>query len=132
MCSESLASILIVDDQKNWRKVLSLLLKNDPYKVIDADSFENAKNKLDSRYFDLVVLDVRMVDNDTFNVDGLALLNYIRDNHPTTKTIILTGYPDSVKDRSQVDAFILKVPPGSTFDEQGFRNLVHRILNKEK
>ena len=130
MCSVNLASILIVDDQENWRKALKRALKDTPYYVSVAKGFEEGQSQLSKRSFDLVVLDVRMEDDDIFNVDGLALLNYVKEKYPNARTILLTGYPDSVKDKANVDAFILKVPLRSTFDEEEFRNVVERLINQ--
>jgi len=116
--------ILVIDDQKNWRELLQILLEKDGFQVTTTKSFGECKDVLQKAIFDVVVLDVRLVDQDTFNVEGLALLNEIRMKSSSTKTVILTGYPDSIKTETGADAIILKVPPEKTFDKAAFRKLI--------
>ena len=121
-------SILVVDDQPNWRLALSALLKSEGFAVTQARNFEDAKAILVSSVFDVAVLDVRLVDEDIFNVEGLELLGFVRANSPATRVIILTGYPEGIKRELEADAFILKVPKGSTFDSVGFTNLIREFI----
>jgi DNA-binding NtrC family response regulator len=130
MSSSIIGRVLVVDDQQNWREALKVLLEAEGLHVSEADSFEHAENVLVQSVFDLVVLDVRLVDEDVFNVEGLGLLDLIKTSHPSTRVIILTGYPQSVKEKTEADAFVLKVPPGSTFESTEFRNLVIRLVRE--
>jgi DNA-binding NtrC family response regulator len=90
--------ILIVDDQENWRQALRILLESEGFAVLEATTFHEAEDALAGTSFDVVVLDVRLVDEDMFNVEGLALQNMISAKNPDTRIVILTGYPKSVKD----------------------------------
>lgn len=122
-------NILVVDDQKNWRDALFSILTQAGYCVDLAEWFDEAKEKLKRNIYSLVILDVRLVDEDIFNVDGLELLQFVNENFPEMRTVLLTGYPDSVKDKKEVDAFILKVPFGATFDKQKFIHSINNILD---
>lgn len=122
--------ILIVDDQANWREAQKILLESEGFDVFEATNFREAEDALATSSFNVVVLDVRLVDEDTFNVEGLALQNMIRANSPETRIVILTGYPKSVKDTSDADAFIFKVPQGSTFDTTAYKKLIRELTQR--
>lgn len=131
MCPDT-PHILIVDDQDNWRLALTILLESEGYQVSQASNYKEAKTRLRRTTFDLVVLDVRLEDQDTYNVDGLDLLNTIRAKSPATRIIILTGYPDSLKTTPPADAVILKAPHGKRFDSVGFKRKVKELLRKAR
>jgi DNA-binding NtrC family response regulator len=123
--------ILIVDDQENWRKVLSLLLETD-YVVKTVDNDIEAEKAIGTFSFDVVVLDVRLIDKDIFDVSGIALIEKIKKQRSNTGVILLTGYPDSLKsERLQkygADAYFLKAREGRSFDVDGFRKKVHKLV----
>jgi len=121
--------VLIVDDQDNWRIALRTLIEEASVRVTEASNFADAKRLLTSTRFDLVVLDVRLVDQDEFNVEGLDLLNLIHAVSPATKTVILTGYPESIRTAPpDADAFVFKVPQGAHFDSRAFKKRIKELL----
>lgn len=122
--------ILVVDDQKNWRELLKILLEKDGFQVTTVESFGECQDTLQRITFDLVILDLRLVDQDTFNVEGLALLHEIRTKSSSTRVVILTGYPDSIKSETGADAVILKVPPEKTFDKVAFKKLIRELIRQ--
>jgi len=128
--------VLVVDDQVNWRKALINLLTKEGYLVNAVACFEEAVEKLSHDEFDLVVLDVRLVDRDTFNIQGLELLGLVKAREPAPKVVILTGYPESIREgvleQYGADALVLKVPPGSKFDSKGFKEQVRKLLIASK
>ena len=83
-----------------------------------------------------MVLDVRLVDTDVFNVQGLELLRLVKTQEAAQKTIILTGYPESIRkgvlEEYGADALVLKVPPGSRFNSRGFTDKVQELLKESK
>ena len=98
MNSKTAHNILVVDDQENWREALTLLLDGEGYKVETAEYFEDAIHFLSKMHFDLVILDVRLVDPDVFNVQGVELLRLIKSQKNAPKVVMLTGYPESLRD----------------------------------
>jgi CheY-like chemotaxis protein len=80
-------NILVVDDEaavnNNIRKILA---KND-YFVDQAFSKAEAIDKIKTKPFKLVLLDLKMP-----GVQGLELLETIRESQPESKVIIVTGY----------------------------------------
>jgi CheY-like chemotaxis protein len=131
MSSKTSGHILVVDDQDNWRKALTCLLGDAGHTVKTAACFEDALDEISHDTFDIVVLDVRLVDADVFNVQGIELLRLLKTQKTVPGMIILTGHPESI--RPQVleeigDALVLKVPPGSKFDRKGFKDKILKLL----
>ena len=133
MRQEKIARILVVDDQLKWRNALQMILEQEGYTVMTASDFESACILLDSCDFDLVTLDVRLVDDRAFNVQGLGLLQRIKRFQPEIKVIILTGYPENIREgfleEHKADALLLKVPEGARFDKIAFQQLVKTLLS---
>lgn len=125
---ESRGHVLVVDDQDNWRLALKVLLESEGLQVSQASGFEEAEIALTETSFDVVVLDVRLVDEDILNVDGLELLRLIETDHPSTHTVILTGYPESIKKDPEADALILKAPEGRPFDSAEFKKEIKKLV----
>ena len=80
-------NILIVDDEKNTREGLKLILDNNNYNILIAEDGEKAKEILADENIDLVITDLKMP-----KVDGMELIDYIKTNSPDTETIMLTGH----------------------------------------
>ena len=125
--------ILVVDDQDNWREALTSLLSKEGYMVKTVKCFEDAVHEIEQNNFDLYVLDVRLVDTDVFNIQGLEILRFIKDRKKDAKVIILTGYPEIIRDKFlekyNVEALLLKVPSGSRFNSKEFINQVQNLLH---
>jgi DNA-binding NtrC family response regulator len=80
------ATVLIVDDEKHTREGLARALQGD-YRVLLADSGEQALDLLAGESVDLVLSDIRMP-----GMDGLALMRRIRARTPQPIVILLTAY----------------------------------------
>ncbi len=79
--------ILVVDDDPLIRGSLYEYLRGQRYEVeMAADGLE-AINQMTRHAFDLVITDWKMTQ-----VDGLHLLNHIKDNHGHVNVVILTGF----------------------------------------
>ncbi len=81
--------VLVVDDEASMRQVLEIVLGNDGYEVHTASDVAEARDLLQSHYYDCVVTDLRMNDQ---RDAGLVLLNWIQENMPTTPAIMMTAY----------------------------------------
>ncbi len=81
--------ILVVDDEDALRTVLSAELEGEGYQVGTAADGQEAINILGKSAFDLILLDIKMP-----NVDGFEVLKFVKENHPKTKVIMLTGFAD--------------------------------------
>lgn len=83
--------IVIVDDEPKIRNGLSKLLSSRPgFEIIGV--FENAMEALEQlsvSYADVIITDIKMPE-----INGLDLINRIREKDENTKIIILSGYSD--------------------------------------
>ncbi|MSO21843.1 MAG: sigma-54-dependent Fis family transcriptional regulator [Acidobacteria bacterium] len=80
-------SILVVDDESAIRENLELLLSDANYKVTLAENGTEGLKKLESEFFDLVLLDVMMPDK-----NGLEVLREIHLSSPETAIIMITAF----------------------------------------
>lgn len=74
--SQSKGSILMVEDEDNFRDVLKLNLELEGYSVTCAENGAIALKQVEEEYFDLVILDVMLPEVDGFDVcQGIRLKN---------------------------------------------------------
>lgn len=83
----TLPKILLVDDEERFRTNLSKMLAAHGFEVTAADSGQGALAELGLQPFDVVLLDLRMP-----GLSGLETLKAIKQDHPDTEVIILTGH----------------------------------------
>ena len=90
--------VLIVDDQRDVRRVLSAGLATLPMKidVVDVPSAEEAMLVAHGSY-DLMISDVRLP-----GISGLVLVSRVQKLHPTMKIMLITGLTDP-KIRQEVE-----------------------------
>ena len=86
----SVATILVVDDDELVRKTLSVLVSSLGYNCLVASDGIEATEMLQSKHCDLVLSDIKMP-----NMDGLELLKHIIRHHSGTDVIIATGYNET-------------------------------------
>ncbi|MCI0572535.1 MAG: response regulator [Myxococcaceae bacterium] len=82
--------ILIVDDDESVRDVISVLLREEGYNCLTSPSAELALSLVGAEETPLVISDMKMPGR-----DGLWLLENLRDSHPDTSVIMLTGFGDT-------------------------------------
>jgi DNA-binding NtrC family response regulator len=80
-------NILIVDDEEDFRITLVKRLQKRRLNVFGADSGPQALKMMQSKIFDVVVLDVKMP-----GMDGIDTIREIKKLHPLTEVILLTGH----------------------------------------
>ncbi|MDM0088158.1 MULTISPECIES: sigma 54-interacting transcriptional regulator [unclassified Variovorax] len=89
------ARLLVVDDDPDLLRLLSMRLNSAGYQVTAVTSAESALTQLEIEHPQLVLSDVRLPGR-----DGLALFDEIRKHHPTLPVILLTAHgtiPDAVE-----------------------------------
>lgn len=82
-------SILVVDDEESLRTVLSSELVSEGYDVGTAADGDDAMTEMQKKSYDLLLLDIKMP-----RVNGFEVLRYVKDKHPRTRVIMLTGFAD--------------------------------------
>src|SRR5271169_6341594 len=83
-----LAHILVVDDEKSICELLEITFRKDGHRVEIAHSVSEAKRKLESGIFDIIISDVRMPGE-----GGVDLLKFTKEIAPNTFFLLVTGVP---------------------------------------
>lgn len=84
-----MAKILLIEDDVAFCKLLEKFLIKKLYVVTAVFSAEEAKSKIKSDKFDLIITDLRLPDS-----DGIVLMSEIKLTHPNIPIILMTGYSD--------------------------------------
>lgn len=81
-----MVSILVCEDDRNIRKLMSEYLLADNYTVFEAENGEHALDILDKSHIDLIITDIMMP-----KMDGYTLSNYIRDANYDLPILMITA-----------------------------------------
>ena len=79
--------ILVVEDDDSFRTVLHISLQRVGFEVVLAENGVKAFQLHQDNEFDIVISDVKMD-----YMDGLSLINKIRNMNPNTITILISSY----------------------------------------
>lgn len=79
-------NILIVEDDKNLRKLITTYLQRNKYNTYEATNGEEALNVLDQSYIDLIVSDIMMP-----KMDGYELIKSLREAKYDVPILIITA-----------------------------------------
>lgn len=79
--------ILIVDDERSMRDVLSIMLKRAGYDVTVASDGDEAIAKAEKELFDLVITDLKMP-----TTGGLEVLKAVKETSPDSVVLIITAF----------------------------------------
>ena len=80
-------TILIVDDEKNYTRILSAVLQEEGYETLTALSGREALDLLHAADVDLIITDMKMP-----GMDGIELLESIKAEHPDLPVIVMTAF----------------------------------------
>ena len=79
--------ILVADDEPSHRQMIEAVLAAEGYEVTQAEDGQAAISAVEEKFYDLVIMDVRMP-----NVDGIQALQKIKRISPDIPVIIMTAY----------------------------------------
>ena len=79
--------VLLVDDEKEFLKIMSERMKARDIEVTTATSAQQALEIIESESFDAIILDFQMP-----GMDGMEALKAIKARKPESQIILLTGY----------------------------------------
>jgi two-component system, NtrC family, response regulator PilR len=82
------AHILVVDDERSICELLEITFRKEGYRVEVAHNVAEAKRKLESQIFDIVISDVRMPGE-----SGVDLLKLTKEIAPDSFFLLITGVP---------------------------------------
>ena len=85
--SESSRSVLVIDDDKNQRGMLSFALRDLGYRVVAVASGAEAVESARAETFDAAICDIMMPGQ-----DGIETLRQLKSEHPKLEVVMATGY----------------------------------------
>src|SRR5215467_11059688 len=82
-----MATVLVVDDEKNYLWLLDELLRGEGYDVVTCEKGSDALKVLREAMVDVLLTDLRMAE-----MDGLTVLDKTREISPATSMLLMTAY----------------------------------------
>lgn len=122
--------ILLVDDEEGIRRVLAITLEDEGYEVLTAESGEEALRRFEEALPQLVLTDIKMP-----GMDGVELLQLIKERSPDTEVIMMTGHGDmelAIKSLQFDAADFITKPIHDEALEVALRRAKERIALKEQ
>jgi len=118
-------NVMIVDDEEDIVQLMSETLDHWGYHPVTAMDGEEALQKFQQTPIDLVITDLRLP-----KMDGVKLLDKVKDIDEATEVILFTGYPEvnSAIDAMKSGAFDYLVKP---VDLSELRLKVERALERK-
>ncbi len=80
-------TVLVVDDEPNAIRVLSVILRAEGYHVLESTDVDSAIGIISGQAVDAVVTDLKMP-----NKDGFELFNYVAEHYRDLPLVFLTAY----------------------------------------
>ena len=117
--------ILIVDDEETltFSMYQSFILEKGDYEIVTANSGEEALEKLDSKKFDVAIVDIYLP-----GISGLDLIKEIKEKNPDTAIIVMSAYATMDKKDEALEngaLYFFEKP----FDIKEVKKVVSKILN---
>lgn len=99
--------ILVVEDNKNLRKLMTTYLKKNNYEILEAEDGKEALDVMDKNHVDLIISDVVMP-----NMDGYELVKELRSANYMIPILMVTA-KETIEDKregflSGVDDYMVK------------------------
>jgi len=82
--------ILVVDDETAFLLGIRKILGRTTAATDIAETIEEAEKLLDQHSYDIVITDLRLTG--VLGEEGLEIVRHIRETHPKTRCILVTGY----------------------------------------
>lgn len=117
--------ILVVDDERSMREFLGILLAKEGYSVTQCPDGETALKQVVEDIFDMVIMDIRMP-----KMDGIAVLEQIKEIAPETIVIMITAFAstDTAVRAMKKGAYDYITKP---FKNDEIKLIIHKALEKK-
>jgi len=118
--------ILVVDDEKNMREILRILLEDNGYSVITATNGNEALEKLKSGLIvDMIISDLKMD-----GIDGIGILKYLREIESGLPLVLITAYGsiEAAVEAMKTGAYDFITKP---FNKDVLLTIIRRIFRME-
>lgn len=105
--SQSVRTILVVEDEDPIRMILTEFLQDQGYNVLEATNVEEAKHMFaGSPPIDLVFSDINMPGRE----NGFALARWVHQQFPGTKVLLTSGAPQGREDTRDLREPMIQKP----------------------
>jgi DNA-binding NtrC family response regulator len=124
--------LIIVEDYGDWRELLTGMLQREGHDVQTAATLEEARQLLDeNKDVDVAILDIRLIETDESNEDGMMLLAEVRQLQPFARVIMITGHGDMETQRKAFREFrAFDFFRKEQFDSDEFRQTVQEAVEE--
>ncbi len=118
--------ILIVDDEEIVVRSCQRILADGGFEIDVAHDGWEALRRVDEHDYDIIILDIMMP-----KIDGLEVLQHVKERHPDTDVIMVTGL-------SQIQTAVQSMKLGAfdylskPFDPDELRHVVDRALERQR
>ncbi len=123
-------TVLIVDDEPHAVRVLSAILKEEGYRILESRDVDSAVSVVRTESVDAIITDLKMPAK-----DGFELFRYVSENNPDIPVVFLTAYGtvDSAVNAMRNGAFyyFIKPPDYVKLKDVLFRALEQYSVKKE-
>lgn len=129
MMAQQVLRALVVEDDRSWQQILGEILTDCGLEVDVASNLDEAIISLKSQPHRVAIVDLSLSPNDHNNIDGLRVLDAVRQLDPNCRTILLTGFATvelAVTALTDYGAFTFLRK--ESFHRSQFRDIVYRIL----
>lgn len=126
--------ILIVEDEIKWQKSLRSLLEREGFSVDVAGAYHEAVRNLKEKIYHLLVLDIRLVDKDPSNVEGMDLLRNLipQKSLGSLGIIILSSYGTSSQMREAFSRYgVNDFQDKKKFDKNEFIERIYSTFSEK-
>jgi two-component system NtrC family response regulator len=119
-----MATVLVVDDEKNYLWMLEEFLRGEGFDVVTCEKGSDALAVLREARIDVLLTDLRMAE-----MDGLTVLEKTREISPATSTLLMTAYGtiERAVEAMRCGAYDFIVKP---FENVDLLRSIHRAIER--
>lgn len=99
--------ILVIDDERDIRQLISYALKSEGFDVTEVSTVEDAENRIINQEWDLVISDIMIP-----HLGGFELVELVKARR-NTPVILLTGLDQEILQSTLTDADLVLTKPVS-------------------
>jgi len=118
--------ILFVDDEKQILRALKRLFIDSDYETLFLDNGEDALAYLEDNPVEMIISDIRMP-----SMNGFDLLKRVKEKHPLTLRVALSGYTDSKKIYKALEENVAKMYMFKPWDNKELVNIINKMMGLE-
>jgi len=125
--------VLIVEDEATWRKLYQKVLEKEGYRVWTAGRLPEALDLLDRHFFHVAIVDIRLVNDQPGNQDGIEVVKRISQADEGTRAIIITAFGTIQMTRDAFKEYqVFEFMEKQTHDQARFCQVVEQAVERAR